>query len=122
MERDKQTYAWAERMLKLGMYLSFGIMLIGLVWALIDNIGNQRGLVHKAVALDKLVGEVLSGNPLAVVSVGVVLLLFTPAATLLSMIITYAAAKNWRFVWFAVAIGLIILLGLAISLKWIKLF
>lgn len=121
MSRDKATYYWAGIILKLGMYISFSIMLVGLIWSLIANAGTQNNLTHKAVPLDKLISEVISGNPLAIVSVGVVLLLLTPGVTLLSFIITYASARNWRFAGIALGIGLILLLGLSISLKWIKL-
>ncbi|MEO5951925.1 MAG: DUF1634 domain-containing protein [Chloroflexia bacterium] len=121
MSRDKATYYWAGVILKLGMYISFSIMLIGLIWSLIANAGTQNGLNHKAVPLDKLIAELIAGNPLAIISTGVVLLLLTPGVTLLSLIITYAAAKNWRFAGIAFGIGLILLLGLSISLKWIKL-
>ncbi len=122
MNRDNVTYYWAGMILKLGMYVSFGFMLGGLVWVLIANAGAQSGADHRAVPLDRLVSELMAGNPLAVVSVGVVLLLLTPGVTLLSMIVTYALAHNWRFAGIAAGIGVILMLGLSISLKWIQLF
>ena len=122
MNRDNATYYWSGVILKLGMYVSFGFMVVGLVWVLIANGGAGGGANHRAVPLDKLVAELMAGNPLAVISVGVVLLLLTPGVTLMSLMITYALARNWRFAGIAAGIGVVLLVGLSISLKWIKLF
>jgi uncharacterized membrane protein len=104
------------------MYLSFGAMVIGLVWWLVASAGTTGNAQDKVIPLDRILPELFALNPLAVLNLGVVLLLITPAVTLLTLIITFVSARNWRFVGFASAVGLVILLSLAISLKWIVLF
>jgi uncharacterized membrane protein len=68
------------------------------------------------------VPELLALNPLALLNLGVVLLLATPGVTLFAMTVTYAAARNRRYSAIAALVGAILLLSLAISLKWIVLF
>jgi uncharacterized membrane protein len=121
MEKDRETYRWAGIILRWGMYLSFAMMLTGQVWALIASANSQTLLRREAVPLDRLVAELVAGDPLALVSLGVVLLLMTPGITLLSTAFTYAMARKWRLVGIATLVVLILLLSLAISLKWIKL-
>ena len=120
-DTDIQTYKWAGLTLTLGMYASFGTMVAGLGWWLL--VGAPGGVVEagKGVALDKLWSELLALNPLALLNLGVLLLLATPGVTLLVEIATYAAARNWRFAGIASLVGILLLISLAISFKWIAL-
>ncbi|HUP27263.1 MAG TPA: DUF1634 domain-containing protein, partial [Chloroflexia bacterium] len=76
----------------------------------------------RIVPLDKILPELLALNPLALINLGVVLLLATPAVTLISEIITYSAARNWRYAGVAFLVGLILLFSLALSLKWVRIY
>ncbi len=116
------TYRVAGLILRTGMYLSFGVMLVGLGWVLIAGASIPADAEHHSIALDRLGPELTAGNPLAIVSLGVVLLLFTPGITLLSTIVTFVLARNWRFAGVATLIGATLLFSLSLSLKWIKLF
>src|SRR5690348_13291774 len=122
--KDEQTYRWAGLTLRWGMYVSFGAMVAGLVWWLITGApgGGGGGAADKVVPLDRLLPELFGGNPLALLNLGVVLLLATPGVTLLAEIATYASARNWRYAGISAFIGVILLLSLALSLKWIVLF
>jgi uncharacterized membrane protein len=120
--KDRQTYDWAARTLRLGMYTSFGAMVIGLVWWLVESGGGPEASQNKVIPLDRILPELFALNPLALLNLGVVLLLITPGVTLLTQIATFAAARNWRFAGIATLVAAILLLSLAISLKWIVLF
>jgi uncharacterized membrane protein len=104
------------------MYTSFGAMVIGLVWWLVKSAGGAEASQDRVIPLDKILPELFALNPLALLNLGVLLLLITPGVTLLTQIATYAAARNWRFAGIATLVAAILLLSLAISLKWIVLF
>ena len=120
--RDQQSYIWASHTLRWGMYVSFGAMVAGLVWWLLAGAVGGQASAAQLIALDKLLPELSAGNPLALLNLGIVLLLATPGVTLIAIIVTYAAAHNWRYAGIAAFVAAILLLSLAISLKWIVLF
>ena len=113
---DEQTYKWAGYILQAGMYVSFACMLAGLVWWLAVGAPGGAASAKKGLALDTLLPELWAGNPLALLNLGVVLLLVTPAASLLSIIFTYALARNRPFTLIASLVGAILALSITISL------
>lgn len=118
---DPQTYRWAGLTLTAGMYASFAAMSVGLVWWLASG-APGGGTESKVVPLDQILPQLLALNPLALLNLGVLLLLATPGITLFTQIITYAADRNWRYAGIASLVGAILLLSLALSMKWIRLF
>lgn len=120
--KDEQTYRWASYTLRIGMYSSFGAMVIGLAWLLIASAAGASTTQTKVIPPDRILPELFALNPLAMLNLGVVLLLITPGVTLLAQIATYVAARNWRFAGIAALVAAILLLSLSISLKWIVLF
>src|SRR4051812_48736970 len=115
MDSDLPTYKWAAFTLRAGMYSSFAAMVIGLLWWLIG--GASRGdLIHTGVPLNAILSELLTGNPVALLSLGVLLLLATPGLTLLVEIATFASGRNWRYVGIASIVGVILLLSIAVSM------
>jgi len=122
MSIDVQTYRWTALTLQSGMYLSFAAMGGGLVWWLLAGAPGGDASERRVLPLGDIAPQLLVGNPLALLNLGVLLLLATPGVTLLTTLITYIAARNWRYAGIAALVCLILLLSLAISAKWIKLF
>ncbi len=116
MDIDRATYRWAGVILRVGMYSSLGIMLVGLVWAIAGN-NTSSPLSYRAVPLNRLYNEMLAGNPDALLSLGLLLLLASPGVTLLASMVTFAAARNWRFAGLAAISAGILLLSVAIALQ-----
>lgn len=114
---DKETYIWVGRTLRTGMYLSFASMSLGLLWWLAAGMPGGQQSVSTQIPLQRLLLELSAGNPLALLNMGVLFLLATPAVTLLTAIITYAAQRNWRFVAVGAIVAAILLLSLALSMK-----
>lgn len=121
-DADRATYQWVGLILTTGMYASFAAMGAGLVWWLAVGTPGGDTLEARVVAIDRIVPELMALNPLALINLGVLLLLATPAFTLVAEIITYAAARNWRYAGIAALVSSILLLSLALSMKWIQLF
>ncbi len=121
-DADSSTYHWVGLILTTGMYASFAAMGAGLVWWLAVGTPGGDTLAARVVPIDRIVPELIALNPLALINLGVLLLLATPAFTLIAEIITYGAARNWRYAGIAGLVSLILLLSLALSMKWIRLF
>jgi uncharacterized membrane protein len=119
--KDEQSYVWASRTLRWGMYVSFGAMVLGLLWWLVQAAGGSTAQ-DKVIPLDRILPELLAGHALALLNLGIVLLLATPGVTLFALIVTLAAAGNRLYAGIAALVGAILLLSLAISLKWVVLF
>jgi uncharacterized membrane protein len=119
---DEPTYRWAAFTLRLGMYASFAAMGAGLVWWLLSGGPGGPTSASRGLPLDSVIAQLLQGNPLALLDLGVLLLLATPGITLLVELFTFAAARNWRYVAITALVSLILLISLALSMKWIRLF
>lgn len=120
--RDKQTYRWAGLTLTTGMYISFAAMGLGLAWWLLKGAPGGSASAAKTVPLDRIFPELLAGNPLALLNLGLVILLATPGVTLFTEIATFIIERNWRYAGIAGLVGLILLVSIAFSLGWVKLF
>ena len=121
-DNDTLTYKWAGITLTVGMYASFGAMVGGLLWWLFSGAPGGANLAAQGIPLDRLWSELLALHPLALLNLGVVLLLATPGVTLLAQIASYITSRNWRFAAISGLVGVLLLISLAISLKWIDLF
>ena len=115
-ERDTRTYKWAAATLRAGMYFSFAAMGAGLAWWLLAGAPGGTASASRALPIERVVPEMLAGNPLALVNLGVLLLLATPGVTLLTEIYTYAADRNWRYTAIAALVGALLVLSLVLSL------
>lgn len=120
--RDSRVYRWAGLTLTVGMYASFAAMSVGLVWWLLAGAPGGAASASKTIPFDRLLADLGALNPLALLNVGVLLLLATPAVTLLAQIVAYALERNRLYAGVASLVGAVLLLSLAISLKWIVLF
>ncbi|MEP6775406.1 MAG: DUF1634 domain-containing protein [Chloroflexota bacterium] len=116
MHIDRATYRWAGIILRVGMYSSFTIMLLGLVWAIAGSTAGTP-LSYQTIPLSGLYDAMLAGNPDAVLSLGLLLLLASPGVTLLASMVTFAAARNWRFAGLAAISAGILLLSVVIALQ-----
>jgi uncharacterized membrane protein len=121
-DADRVTYQWVGLILTTGMYASFAAMGVGLAWWLATGTPGGDTLEARVVPIDQIVPELMALNPLALINLGVLLLLATPAFTLIAEIVTYSAARNWRYAGIAALVSSILLLSLALSMKWIRLF
>src|SRR5262249_9655881 len=68
--KDRRTYAWSSWILRLGMYASFGAMVIGLVWWVAQSAGGTNSAQADTIPLGSIVPELLAGNPLAMLNLG----------------------------------------------------
>ena len=119
---DNRNYAWAAFTLQAGMFASFVAMLVGLVWWILRGSPGGQEAAQQVLPFDRLLPELLSLNPLALVNLGVLLLLATPGVTLIAQFVAFALARNWLYASITAFISLAIAFSLALSLGVIRLF
>jgi uncharacterized membrane protein len=115
-DRDIRTYRWAALTLRAGMYASLAAMGAGLVWWLLAGMPGGEASASTALPLGRIPGELVAGNPLALVSLGVFLLLATPGVTLFAEIVAFALDRNWIYVAISALVGFLLSLSLVLSL------
>ena len=116
---DTPTYRWVSRVLRVGMYISFAMMVGGLVWWLLAGSPGGDVAENIAIPVDRIIPELFALNPLALTSLGVVMLLLTPGLTLFTSAVTYARGRVWLFAGLSAGLALVITLGIVLSLGWL---
>jgi len=104
------------------MLVSFAVMLLGLGWWLEAGMPSAAGSLVASIPVAQILDELLAGNPLAMLDLGVLVLIATPVITIVAILASYVLDRNARFAAVAALVLAILLLSVALSLKWIKLF
>ena len=86
-------YRGVQRTLAGGMVLSFGLMGLGLLWQLV----NPHPHPDQVVPLDRLPAELLVGNPLALLDLGLLVLLLIPAVHLSVAAVQFSRQGDRRY-------------------------
>ena len=116
---DTQAYRWVSAVLRVGMYVSFALMVAGLAWWLLAGSPGGDEAEYIAIPVERIVPEILALNPLALSSLGMLTLLFTPVVTLVAAAITYARAREGFFAGLSALLVLILTVGIVLSLGWL---
>lgn len=116
---DTLTYRWVSRVLLVGMYVSFALMVGGLVWWLLSGSPGGDVVENIAIPVDRIVPELFALNPLALTSLGVVTLLLTPGVTMIASAITYGRARVWLFAGLSAGLAMVLTFGIVLSLGWL---
>ncbi len=109
--RDLELDELLSRVLRLGSMIGLFFAFVGvvlLVWQA-GRVSNPE--MAMAYPLNKLPGALLRCDPRAIVELGLLLLLATPAVAVLVASCAYAQRKNWRPSFMAAVLLLILLLG-----------
>lgn len=97
-----------------GVLASFAFMLVGLVLHFAEGNGFQPFSLGKAVPWTDLPAALAGGQPLAILSAGVVLLLITPVAGLVAAAIVLAGQKESAMA--AVTVAVLAILATSVAL------
>lgn len=108
---DGNHYAerWTGRILRIGVWTSAGIMILGLLLA--ATIPSSSASAPSDPSLRELASRLLSSSldPMTLLFAGLVLLMFTPIVRVATAIVAFARERDWRFV--AVSAFVLLLLG-----------
>ncbi|MHB0875302.1 MAG: DUF1634 domain-containing protein [Anaerolineae bacterium] len=105
--------AMLSRLLSIGIGLALSLIALGLLLALFRPV--QQSTV--ATPFAQLPAAVASGDPAAVVSLGLVVLLATPAARVVALAVAYAERREWTFALLAVIVLLVLVTSFLVGLS-----
>ena len=89
---------WTSRILRLGVMVSAGLMILGLLFAAI--VPSSLAPPSSNPTLGSLAERILSGtfDPTTWMFTGLVILMFTPVLRVVTAVFGFAVERDWRFV------------------------
>jgi uncharacterized membrane protein len=112
---DESLYRAVQRTLVGGMIVSFGLMGLGLVGLALAGPGGADP-TH-VVPLEGLPAAVLSGNPAALLDLGVLALMFIPAVHLVVALISFVRRGETRYIAATSVVLALLALGAALAFR-----
>ena len=104
-------YRQVQRTLAGGMVLSFSLMGLGLLWQLISPHPHPE----LVVPLDRLPAELLAGNPLALLDMGLLVLLMIPAVHLSVAAVHFGRNREPRYLALTLLVLGLLVLGAVLA-------
>lgn len=104
------TERWTSRVLRLGVWISAGLMIFGLLIAIISP--SSIISISTNPSIKELVLRLLSGSfdPVTLMYIGLVLLMLTPILRVITAVFGFTVEREWKFV-FVSSIVLLLLIG-----------
>ncbi|MDH7508169.1 MAG: DUF1634 domain-containing protein [Methanomassiliicoccales archaeon] len=107
MEDRGKLDSYVRGVLLSGMVLSVSLLIIGLAALFV----SPSGWNDITIPIDQIPGEMLKGNPVAILNVGIVLLIATPLMRVIIALAVFLLEKDFRYA----SISLFILLTIGIA-------
>ncbi len=101
---------WVRTVLRAGMVLSISVLVIGL---LLFALNPSQSV--ESIPLGEIPREILNGNAIAVISLGILFLIATPLIRVVTALIVFSVDREPRFV--ATSLIVLVVLILAVLLK-----
>jgi uncharacterized membrane protein len=108
---DGGLYRGVQRTLVGGIVVSFGLMGLGLIWQIV----SPRPHPEQVVPLDRLPAELLAGNPLALLDLGVLALMAIPAVHLTVAAISFGRIGDRRYLWLTLLVLSLLAVGAGLA-------
>lgn len=98
MEQDRKLDRYVSGVLRAGMALSISVLAIGLLmYALLPE-------AEASIPPGQLLEGLMSGSPVAVIELGILLLILTPLSRVVAAAVIFAAERDLRFVLTSLAV------------------
>lgn len=112
------------RLMALGVYLSAATILAGLAWSwVLRLVGHPRPEVDLSRAdphavphtLPQLVQGIQSGDPAALMALGILLLILTPTLRVLTSLVLFLKQKDWLYTGICAFVLAMLVIGMAMG-------
>ncbi|MEW5873524.1 MAG: DUF1634 domain-containing protein [Chloroflexota bacterium] len=107
MESDSRLYAWVRVAFWAGLVVSLGLIVAGFIWLGVGD-GLPAGMTFGRVP------SLAAGDPAMLVTLGVLVLLATPAVVVLLAAVHFVAARETAYV--VVSLAIVAMLALSVVL------
>jgi uncharacterized membrane protein len=115
MSKSKIAYDYISAVLKWGSYLSFFLVLIGLVLYAFATPTFQVTLHIRALAMSQLARELLEFKPAALINFGLLVLMLTPIFRVIVAIFSFVLERDLKYTLVASGVLAILIFSLLIA-------
>ncbi|MBC7108185.1 MAG: DUF1634 domain-containing protein [Methanomassiliicoccales archaeon] len=106
---EKEKLDWYVRLVLFsGMILSVSLLIIGLVAFFL----SPPGWSDIAIPIDRIPGEIVKGNPVAILNLGIVLLIATPLMRVIIAFAVFLSEKDFRYA--GISLFILLIIGIAV--------
>jgi uncharacterized membrane protein len=105
---DDPLYKWTRNALVAGMLFSLALIIAGLTLYIVSGVRDQVDFVP----LDQLLPGVASGDPLGIITLGVMILALTPALSVLASLFGFLAVRDLRYALITTLVLLVLVLSI----------
>src|SRR6476620_9920481 len=110
--RVEIVYESAIRSLRYGFYIAAAFFVVGVAW----SIAKRQELATSVLPFQKIPGELLDGNPAAVIDLSILALMLTPVATVLIIATNFYRLNERRYAVFSLLVLVTLAVSIALSL------
>jgi uncharacterized membrane protein len=112
-KKDDSNLEWQISLtLRIGVILSSLLVIIGLGLYFIE--GDQSLLVSNSFTLFQVITGLASGNPIAIVLLGVAVLVITPVLRVFELLLSYLGQRDKTYVAFSFLVLLFVVVGIVL--------
>jgi uncharacterized membrane protein len=110
--REEIVYENAIKSLRYGFYIAASVFVVGVAW----SIAKRQELATTVLPFQDIPGELLDGNPAAVIDLSILALMLTPVATVLIIATNFYRLNERRYAVFALLVLVTLAVSIALSL------
>jgi len=99
--------------LLIGVMASIIVMVLGLFLLAL----NPAEAIHRTGGIPQTIDGALHGNPIAVMTVGILLLMATPALRVVTCVLGFLAERDWVYASVALAVALVLTFSIFVAAR-----
>jgi uncharacterized membrane protein len=111
-QREEQVYEGAIKSLRYGFYVAAALFVAGVVW----SAAKRQALDNTILPFEKIPGQLLDGNPAALIDLSLLALMLTPVATVILIATNFYRLNERRYALFAFLVLVTLVVSILISL------
>jgi uncharacterized membrane protein len=101
-----------SRLLLVGLLVAIGLMIAGAILAVIQ----ESGSVRHSTSLGDLPGLLANGDPTGFLDLGLLVLLATPAARVIALLVAFIRRREWLFAGISAVVVAVLVLSAVLGL------
>jgi uncharacterized membrane protein len=116
MKKDNSLYSSVNLTLRIGAYSAFIILISGLVLFLFTSLGTTPNAGLLPTSFGKFLSSLFKFQPLGVINLGLLVLMFTPLLRVIIALISFLKLKDSKYSLISLGVFLILTFGLLVAI------